>query len=452
MIVFVPRPGDGPYRIPAVWRRGRARATSRRAGRHGCWYPPSCRMAVISCSSALSAPAGKRRRLCRLTRSESAEARSSTRDPVRSMRDQDICSSGGKGRCWHRRSTRHLQVHGDPVPVASAVGLNPLINQALFSVSDSGTLVFFAGVAGQSELAWVDRAGRRIGKAGPPGLSTACRCHLTTAVSSMTCRSAHGQHRLVAPGFCARRAVRLTFHPAHDMFPALVARRRPHRVCLPCAILLPSSIRAECGQRREREGPARDQLPKSPTGWSADARLLLYTSTDRRTAETSGHSRWPEPASRFRCSDAADERYGTLSPDGRWLAYISNVSGDLPGYVEAFPVTGIKRQVSTRAASSRSGDATAGSCSTGSRSDVDVRGRRRAIGDVAFSHRGRCFPRASRGWRSRRWPATTLLPATVRASCQRRDRRSPIHTADRRAQLDGQSESEQVKRLDQTPQ
>ena len=44
---------------------------------------------------------------------------------------------------------------------------------------------------------------------------------------------------------------------------------------------------------------------------------------------------------------AADEHYGTPSPDGRWLAYISNETGAYEVYVEAFPATGFKRQVST---------------------------------------------------------------------------------------------------------
>jgi eukaryotic-like serine/threonine-protein kinase len=44
----------------------------------------------------------------------------------------------------------------------------------------------------------------------------------------------------------------------------------------------------------------------------------------------------------------ADEQYGTLSPDRRWLAYISNATGRYEVYVESFPATGLKRQVSTQ--------------------------------------------------------------------------------------------------------
>ncbi len=54
----------------------------------------------------------------------------------------------------------------------------------------------------------------------------------------------------------------------------------------------------------------------------------------------------PEPYPVVRT--AADEHYGTLSPDGRSLAYISNETGAYEVYVESFPATGFKRQVSTQ--------------------------------------------------------------------------------------------------------
>ena len=43
---------------------------------------------------------------------------------------------------------------------------------------------------------------------------------------------------------------------------------------------------------------------------------------------------------------AADEGYGTLSPDGRWLAYVSNESALYQVYLQAFPGPGLRRQVS----------------------------------------------------------------------------------------------------------
>ena len=42
-----------------------------------------------------------------------------------------------------------------------------------------------------------------------------------------------------------------------------------------------------------------------------------------------------------------NERDGAFSPDGRWVAYISNESGHDEIYVQAFPLSGAKFQIST---------------------------------------------------------------------------------------------------------
>jgi Tol biopolymer transport system component len=89
-------------------------------------------------------------------------------------------------------------------------------------------------------------------------------------------------------------------------------------------------------------------FPKGPSGWSSDGRLLFYSTTHPQT----GGDIWALPLFGKRepypvVRTIADERYGTPSPDGRWLAYISNETGAYEVYVEALPATGFKRQIST---------------------------------------------------------------------------------------------------------
>jgi serine/threonine-protein kinase len=43
---------------------------------------------------------------------------------------------------------------------------------------------------------------------------------------------------------------------------------------------------------------------------------------------------------------AADERYPSFSPDGKWLPYASTESGNYQVYVRAFPDTGRRWQIS----------------------------------------------------------------------------------------------------------
>ena len=89
-------------------------------------------------------------------------------------------------------------------------------------------------------------------------------------------------------------------------------------------------------------------FPKGPTGWSSDGRRLVFNSRQPRT----GGDVWvlpldpPGAAAVPVVATAADEGYGTLSPDGHWLAYVSNESALYQVYLQAFPGPGLRRQVS----------------------------------------------------------------------------------------------------------
>jgi len=242
-----------------------------------------------------------------------------------------------------------LEVRGNPVSVANAVGLNPLTNQGLFSVSDFGTLVFFAGAVGESELVWFDRAGRRIGNPGPKGVFNSMS--LSPDAASVVYDEAEPRNRtldLWRLDFARGIPSKLTFHPSHDMFPLWSPdgtrivfsslRERP-----------PQLYELNANSAGTEQLLLKTNLPKTASGWSSDGRLLFYDSIDPQT----GGDIWalplvgkPEPYPVVHT--AADEHYGTLSPDGRWLAYISNETGAYEVYIESFPATGFKRQISTQ--------------------------------------------------------------------------------------------------------
>jgi Tol biopolymer transport system component len=80
--------------------------------------------------------------------------------------------------------------------------------------------------------------------------------------------------------------------------------------------------------------------------WSADGKWIVFT----RTASTTGFDIWVWPTSggkpQLAVHTAQNAMHGRLSPNGRWMAYASDGSGELQVYVEPFPGTGEKRQVS----------------------------------------------------------------------------------------------------------
>ena len=110
-------------------------------------------------------------------------------------------------------------------------------------------------------------------------------------------------------------------------------------------------------KRFDREGPDTrlffDRTMAFPQGFSPDGRLLTYLTATPETGNDiwlldmsgapgpGGYPRKPLLASRF------DERYSRISPDGRWLAYSSDESGDMNVYVAPLAQPGLKRSVSS---------------------------------------------------------------------------------------------------------
>ena len=348
VILFVPRPRDGPYRIAASG--GTSQPVATVTGQpSGGWYPsflPDGRHFVFF----LPSPAQPENASVWLGSLDSSIP------PKRlvSARSGAAYAPPGYLLFWRDGTLlaqefdeRALEIRGNAATVVSA-GLNPISSQALFSVSDSGTLVFFAGAVTQSEIGWVDRDGRRLGKVGPKGVFNSVS--LSPDENSAVYDRADprtGSTDLWRLDFARAEPSRLTFHPAHDIFP-LWSTDGARIVFTSLRAPPPQLYELEVGSAGNEKLLVPTRVPTSPTGWSSDGRLLLYTSTHPQTggdiwALSLVDDREPLPLVRT----AADERYGTLSPDGHWLAYISNETGAYEVYIDAFPSTGARRQAST---------------------------------------------------------------------------------------------------------
>jgi eukaryotic-like serine/threonine-protein kinase len=348
LIVFVPNPGGGLYRLSASG-GGVSPVATGTSPRTGSWYPSflSDGQHFLFFGHEYSQPENAAVFVGSLN--------NGTAKRIVSARSGAIYATPGYLLFWRDGTLmaqafdeRTLEVGGNPVAVTSAAGLNPLINQGLFSVSASGTLVFFAGVDGESELVWTDRTGARIGKPGPRGVMNSMTLSPDdkSAVYDLA-NPRTGSIDLWRLDFVRGEPYKLTYHPAHDLFPLWSPDGA--RIAFTGLRELPPQLYELNAKSAGNENVLlKSMLPKVPSGWSEDGRLLLYTSIDPKSAGDI----WalplvgkPEPFPILRT--AADERYGTLSPDGRWLAYISNETGTYQVYVEAFPATGFKRQVST---------------------------------------------------------------------------------------------------------
>ena len=96
---------------------------------------------------------------------------------------------------------------------------------------------------------------------------------------------------------------------------------------------------------------ANDTLFKGPVDWSRDGRWILVSQLDAETSQNiwlldSSGTTPPTLLIGGRGTDLS----GSLSPDGRWIAYTTNDSGRLELYVQAFPTAGRRIQISEQGA------------------------------------------------------------------------------------------------------
>ena len=86
-----------------------------------------------------------------------------------------------------------------------------------------------------------------------------------------------------------------------------------------------------------------------PTSVSADGKWLAYSQTGNKTKDDiwllplAGE---PKPVDYL--NSPFDEINAQFSPDGKWMAYASNETGQYEVYVQSIPATGAKQQVSTQ--------------------------------------------------------------------------------------------------------
>ena len=116
--------------------------------------------------------------------------------------------------------------------------------------------------------------------------------------------------------------------------------------------ITPALVSVESGQIRDLLERARRWT--SPTDVSADGRVLLYDDQVTGMRMNLGYLRLDGKSERtVYLATPANETGGKLSPDGRHIAYLSDVSGTTEAYVDAFPRPASARRVATGGAALR---------------------------------------------------------------------------------------------------
>jgi hypothetical protein len=236
-----------------------------------------------------------------------------------------------------------LQVRGEPTPIVENIGGSGQFGY--FSLSSTDVLAYRTGTSSQGnlqQLTWLDRKGQAAGTLGEP------RPYTTAALTMALAPDAARAIATVAPTlgaadlwfveFARGVATRFTYQggsgaPIWSPDGARVAFRSTRSGAVDIYV---KDVSGTTDETVLVKTPGQE----TPTDWSRDGRFLLFHSA---AGNATGVDLWvaspgrdvaPVPllATRF------NEGYGRFSPDGRWISYSSNESGQTEVYLRPISV------------------------------------------------------------------------------------------------------------------
>jgi eukaryotic-like serine/threonine-protein kinase len=258
-----------------------------------------------------------------------------------------IVFGGGGGLRAVKFDINRLETLGSPISIVDGL-LTTAIGLADFGISSSGSLVYVPAGDQERALGWVDRSGHITplleGDVRYPRLSP----DDTRVALAMQGRAGPGIDIWIHD-LARGSAARLTFE-GQNLWPVWTPDG---------AVIAFGSNRTTSGSfdmysvAADFSGEARrlaDTAIGLPGSWAPGAKTLVYSEFPAGNADgnadiwmllaNAGEAR-PFLATRF------SERAPRLSPDGRWLAYVSDHSGESRVYVQPFPNGGQVFPVST---------------------------------------------------------------------------------------------------------
>jgi Tol biopolymer transport system component len=238
-------------------------------------------------------------------------------------------------------------IMGDPIPIAQAEGVDFGFFRSAFSVSATGLLAYRTGTD-RRQLVWIDRRGTVVGTVGPPDETDllypeAAPDGLRVAIQ----RFVKGNFDLWLIDVSRGVWTRFTSDPGVDRA-TVWAPDGSRLVFSSDRTGVYDLFEKAAGSTGNERVVFTSSDSKLPADWSPDGKVLLYVSRrsngdrDLWALPLSG-AQGPFPVVQTRFNE--DE--GQFSPDGRWIAYTSDESGGDEIYLEPFPGSGSRWQVST---------------------------------------------------------------------------------------------------------
>ncbi len=235
-----------------------------------------------------------------------------------------------------------------PQIIASQIGRNPSTYWAALTVADNGTVVYHHGFgAPLSQLTWYDRSGKELGRLGEAAILA--NPSLSPDGERLAVDVADGKDKNVdiwVHDLPHHTYTRFSFDPAEETSPAW---SHDGKTLAYRSAAVGPIIRLKNANGLESDqgvGPQRGPDDEIPISWTHDDKgiILVQQALDggSKLQLLSLTDQTLKPA----VTGNGSQCEGQVSPDGKWLAYASDESGDWEVYISPLPATGGKLQVS----------------------------------------------------------------------------------------------------------
>jgi eukaryotic-like serine/threonine-protein kinase len=240
---------------------------------------------------------------------------------------------------------------GAPQVVAPKVAWSPSTYYALFALSENSTVVYSgSGLANRSQLTWFDAAGKELSRVGPvsvvanPAISPDGRW---VAFDSTDYKANNVD--LWIFNLQRNSSSRFTFDPKEETNPVwsrdggTIAYRLPSNPGTQIRLKKADGQAPDKGLPPLVDDAAVDLVPNS---WAPGNRDILCTLQEEKGTSALVLQSVDGGKPRAFLAGAPSQTNGQISPDGKWVAYASNETGDWEIYVTTFPTAQGKWQVS----------------------------------------------------------------------------------------------------------
>jgi hypothetical protein len=236
---------------------------------------------------------------------------------------------------------------GDAAPIADQIQLSTAsfsdatVRAGAFAVAESGALVYLRSAeAADSQLLWLDRSGTVVGVLGDAAAYGDVFISRDGRLATVSVDTGNGTRDLWTYDLARGLRTRQTVDPGNEFDGvwspdgSMLAFNSSRKGVM--------NLYLRHAASGVEETLLEDGLSKFPQSWSPDGKFLIYLSLNPDESQDVfvlpvDGDRKPIPFVVTKFSEGVGARF---SPDGRWISYTSDESGQQEVYIKPFPDTG----------------------------------------------------------------------------------------------------------------